>query len=196
MNSEQWDKRYQDKPLVWSKGPNRFLVEQLEAHRLGRALDLGCGEGRNALWLAQQGYEVTGTDFSPVAIAKAVARAEELDLKVCFQVTDATKPLTATYDLIIVFYLHLPPSEMKSALQAASNALASGGTLLFVAHDARNIEEGWGGPQEPSILLSPEQVSAMLPDLKIETANTIERPVEDGGTTHIALDVLVRASHA
>jgi SAM-dependent methyltransferase len=193
MNSDFWDARYREKELVWSAGPNRFLVEEIEGITPGRALDLACGEGRNAFWLAQQGWQVTATDYSPVAIEKAKERQTELGLDMDFHVADATAPPGGPFDLIAIFYLHLPREENRKVLEHALAALAPGGTLLYVGHDERNIEEGIGGPQEPSILYGPEEIKSLLADLKIERAETVERPVEKEGKTHQALDILVRA---
>ncbi len=193
MQSQDWDKRYREKTLVWSAGPNRFLVEELEGMSPGRALDLACGEGRNALWLAEQGWQVTASDYSKVAIEKAKTRAQELTLDIDFSVADATDSLDEKFDLIIVFYLHLPREDNMSILKNACAALAPGGTLLYVGHDARNIEEGVGGPQVPSILYGPEEICSLLGDLHIDRAETVRRAVEKDGKTQYALDVLVRA---
>jgi SAM-dependent methyltransferase len=71
MDRQQWDERYMTDELIWRAEPNRFLVEEVARMKPGRALDLACGEGRNALWLAERGWQVTGVDFSPVGLAKA-----------------------------------------------------------------------------------------------------------------------------
>ncbi len=193
MKSQDWDKRYAEKALLWSAGPNLFLVEELAGMKPGRALDLACGEGRNAIWLAEQGWQVTATDYSPVAIEKAQARARELDLDIDFHVADATDPLSASYDLIIVFYLHLPRPENAKVVNHAAGALAPAGTLLYVGHDQRNIKEGIGGPQDPTILCGPKEIRVLLKELEVDRAETIGRPVEKEGGIVDALDILVRA---
>ena len=71
MDRHDWDARYAGEQLVWSAEPNRFLVAEVDGLTPGRALDVACGEGRNAIWLAEQGWTVTGVDFSPVALDKA-----------------------------------------------------------------------------------------------------------------------------
>jgi SAM-dependent methyltransferase len=193
MKSEDWDKRYREKELVWSAGPNQFLVTETAGLKPGQALDLACGEGRNAIWLAQQGWTVSASDYSEVAIEKARGRCEELGLPIHLRVQDATTPIEGLFDLIAIFYLHLPREENKRVLAHACAALAPGGTLLYVGHDARNIEEGVGGPQEPSILYGPEEIRALLGDLHIDKAETVRRPVEKDGGTQYALDILVKA---
>lgn len=193
MNSDDWDKRYREKELVWSAGPNQFLVQEVAGMQPGRALDLACGEGRNAIWLAEQGWKVVASDYSPVAIEKAKARCAELGLAVDLRVADAAAELAGQFDLVAIFYLHLPREENKAVLRQATARLAPGGTLLYLGHDARNIAEGIGGPQDPAILYGPDEIASLLPTLEIEKAETIRRPVDRDGTTQDALDVLVRA---
>src|SRR5690242_10217857 len=105
MKRDEWDARYAAVELVWSAGPNQFLVAELAEAGLspGRALDVACGEGRNAIWLAAQGWQVTAADFSRVAIDKARARSDEVD----WQVADVVEwsPPAQAFDLVIVFYL-------------------------------------------------------------------------------------------
>jgi SAM-dependent methyltransferase len=194
MNSRDWDKRYREKELVWSAGPNQFLVQEVATMAAGRALDLACGEGRNAIWLAEQGWQVAASDYSPVAIEKAKARCAELKLDVDLKVADAAAEASGEFDLVALFYLHLPRDENRAVLANACTALAPGGTLLYVGHDARNIEEGIGGPQDPTILYSPDEITALLPTLAIQRAETIQRPVQREDKTYQALDLLVRAT--
>ena len=193
MNSDDWDKRYNEKKLIWSAGPNQFVVSEVEGMAPGRALDVACGEGRNALWLAEQGWDVTALDYSPVAIQKGEARSREVATKIDWRVADATTDIEGTYDLILYLYLHLSREQTTASLALATRALAPGGTLLIIGHDIRNIEEGIGGPQDASILFGPRDFEAMLADLHIEKAETITRDVAKDGTVHHALDVLVRA---
>jgi len=194
VNSNDWDKRYQEKKLVWSAGPNQFVVSETQGLRPGRALDVACGEGRNAIWLAEQGWTVSAFDYSPVAIEKARARSTELGLDIDWQVADATTDIRGAFDLILYQYLHLPRESMQASLALASQALAPGGTLHIVGHDRRNIEEGIGGPQDANILYGPEDLVALLPELHIERAETVVRQVEKPEGTRQALDVLVRAT--
>lgn len=188
MNSEDWNRRYAETELVWSAGPNRFLAAEAADLPPGRALDLACGEGRNAIWLAERGWQVTAVDFSEVAVEKGRKRNGAID----FQVADllAWEPAEAAYDLAIVFYLQLPADELRVVLDRAARAVAPGGTFLLVGHDLRNLTEGHGGPKDAAVLYTPEDVVAALGDLEVERAETVERPVDDA----VALDVLVRAS--
>jgi SAM-dependent methyltransferase len=191
MRSEDWDSRYAEQELVWSAGPNRFLAGEAADLPPGRALDLACGEGRNALWLAERGWRVTAVDFSRVAVEKGGRIADERGLAVEFVVADLLEyePAAQAYDLAIVFYLQLVADELATVLARAAGAVAPGGTFLLVGHDLRNLTAGHGGPRDASVLYTPEDVVASLGDLEIERAEPVERPVD--GT--VAIDALVRA---
>ena len=195
MTSEQWDERYSAPNLVWSVLPNRFLVAEVEGLEAGRALDVACGEGRNAVWLATQGWEVTGVDFSPVGIEKARRLAEEHGVDVSWEVADTTtwRAPSDSFDLVILFYLHLLPGSMRTVLGHAQDALAPGGTLLVVGHALRNLTDGYGGPPTADGLYSPDDLAEVLTALTIERAEEVLRPVEADGETRTAIDALVRA---
>jgi 2-polyprenyl-3-methyl-5-hydroxy-6-metoxy-1,4-benzoquinol methylase len=191
MDRHAWNERYRTPRLVWTAEPNRFLRELGHELAPGRALDLACGEGRNALWLAEQGWTVTGVDFAGVGLEKAHRHAAERQVEVDWIEADlrAWQPPAAAFDLVVLLYLHLPASEMDPVLRAAAAAVAPGGTLFLVGHDRVNIEEGTGGPQNPAVLYSPEEVVASLDGLTVERAERVTREVEAG----TAIDALVRA---
>lgn len=196
MDSVDWDSRYAAAELLWSAGPNRFLVGELEGLPPGRALDLACGEGRNGLWLAEQGWQVTGVDFSLVAVERARRIAAERGLDAVFEQADvlAYEPPAAGFDLVIVFYLQLPAAERARALAAAARGIAPGGTLLVVGHDLTNLTEGVGGPQDAAVLFTPaDVVREACAGLVVEKAERVSRPVETAGGLRWAIDALVRA---
>jgi ubiquinone/menaquinone biosynthesis C-methylase UbiE len=192
MDRAAWDQRYRDAQWIWGLTPNRFVAEELDARPPGRALDLACGEGRNALWLARQGWRVTAVDFSEVALEKGRKRAASdgaLDIE--WVVADVTgyEPAARGFDLALVAYLHLSPADLDVVLRRAAGALAPGGMALVVGHDVTNVAEGVGGPQDPWILYTPEAVAASLESLRIEKAGRVRRIVE--GETELAIDTLV-----
>lgn len=115
MDSEEWNRRYDTTELVWTAEPNRFLVAEAGTLPAGSALDLGAGEGRNAVWLAQQGWQVTAVDFAQAGLAKAAKLAATAEVNVstvCADLTTYTPPL-AIFDLVIVLYLHLPAPQRQ-----------------------------------------------------------------------------------
>ena len=198
MDRAEWDRRYAGSELLWSAEPNRFLVAEVSGLAPGRALDLACGEGRNAVWLARRGWHVTGVDFSEVAIEKARRLEGARKVEVNWLVADLFHfqiPPEA-FELVILFYLQLPAAERQQIVRAAATAVAPGGTLLLVAHDSRNLEHGFGGPKDPAVLYTAEDVVADLNTLEIERAELVERPVETPEGERMALDALVRARRA
>ncbi|WP_427164610.1 class I SAM-dependent methyltransferase [Streptomyces sp. C1-1] len=198
MDAASWDERYRGSELVWKAEPNRFVAEELAGLKpSGRAVDLAAGEGRNAVWLAERGWEVDAVDFSAVALEKAEELAAERGVRLRTVRADLTlwAPPEATYDLVLIAYLHLPWPDMAQVLPRAAAAVRSGGILLLVGHDAANPEHGYGGPQDPRVLYTPEQVADQWrPHAEILRAETVSRPVTDAeGGSRTALDTLVHA---
>jgi SAM-dependent methyltransferase len=207
MDARDWDARYAGTELVWSAAPNAFVESELRDLPPGRALDLAAGEGRNSLWLASLGWRVTAVDFSPVALDKG--RAAETALGsgppvdwVCADVLgweglEGIDRPDDGWDLVVVAYLQLPADQRTRAVRGAFRALRPGGTLLWVAHDATNLVEGTGGPQDPDVLMSAEDVLADLGDEDFEVirAERVPRTVEPGHggePQRTAYDCLVR----
>ena len=193
MQREDWDRRYADVENLWATKPNRFLVAEVAGLPVGRALDLACGEGQNAIWLASLGWEVTGVDFSEVAIRKARARAERDGVAVRFVCADLVEyePAQASYDLVLVMYLHIPSARRRAVHEKAGAAVAPGGTFLLLGHDLTNLTDGVGGPRDPDLLYTAEQIASELPGVEIEKATTVLRDVD--GEERDAIDTLVRA---
>ena len=165
---------------IWSTMDHTFadhdqaLVDHVEDLRPGRTLDLGCGSGGNAVWLAEHGWQVTAVDFSEVAIAKAKARAAERGVEVEFVASDVTtyRP-NRLYDLITTFYIQLWPDQRARMLSMAVESLALGGKLLFVSHDKSAPPSGWS-QEDLESLTTPDEVVAELPSLRIERAEVVE----------------------
>lgn len=198
MDSRDWDAHYDEHDHGWGVEPNRFVREQCQRLPVGDAVDLACGEGRNALWLARLGWRVTGIDFSTVAVARASQRAAEgprlVAVRLRWQVADVTTlPLrAASFDLAVISYLHLPPAKRDPLLTRVAVGLRPGGHVVLVGHDARNLAEGVSGPRDPALLYEPGHLRRLLSSecgLTVEVARTAERPTPDG----VALDTVVRA---
>jgi SAM-dependent methyltransferase len=196
MERADWDRRYRGTELVWTAQPNRFVVEELQGLPPGRALDLGSGEGRNAVWLAERGWQVTAVDFSPVALDKARRLAQARGVTVDWVLADlyGYQPEPGAYHLVLVAYLHLSPLERVAVLAGAVAALAPGGTLLVIGHDLANLTQGVGGPQDPAVLYTPEAIVAELDGLTVHRAQRVRRPVDTAPEPGVAVDTLVRAT--
>jgi SAM-dependent methyltransferase len=190
-----WDERYAGSELVWSAEPNRFLVGEAEALAPGRALDLACGEGRNAVWLAGRGWRVTGVDFSAVGLEKAEGLAGSRGARVEWVLADLLdyEPAALAYDLVLVFYLQLPAPERRLVLRRAAGGVTPGGALLVVGHDLLNLTEGYGGPRHAEVLFTPADIVADLAGLQVERAERVRRAVDADGDRVEAIDALVRA---
>jgi SAM-dependent methyltransferase len=192
MEREDWNRKHGEGGLLFGAEPNRFLVAESEGLAPGRALDLACGAGRNAVWLAERGWTVLGADFSDVALENARGLAAERGVEVEWVQADLREwePPAQAFDLVVVLYLQVPGDELRSELRNAAEAVAPGGTILVVGHHLENLEHGYGGPSNPAVLYTPDQVVAALDGLEIEKAEPVLRPVEG---ERDAIDVLVRA---
>lgn len=208
MDARTWDARYAAAAAaaetVWSVGPNATIAELTAELPAGRALDVASGEGRNAIWLAEHGWQATALDFSEVATARAqeIARARlgEAAGRVEAITADVLTwagwaPARAAYDLVIVVYLHLPAAQRRLVHRYAAAALRPGGRLVVLGHDRSNLTDGVGGPQDPALLPTPAEILADLDasTVAVERAEVIERPVEVDGVTRSARDCLVVA---
>jgi len=163
MKRESWNRRYAAVDLVWGRGPNLFLeAELLDMDPQGRALDLACGEGRNAIWLARRGWKVTAVDFSEVAVEKGRLLAVDSRVEVEWIVADVTRwpaPEEA-FALAVVLYLQVSAEDRRSVVDSAVSALAPGGKLLMIGHARRNLDDGVGGPLDPELLWEPRELAA------------------------------------
>lgn len=199
MDAAAWNERYAAVDLMWSVEPNRFVAEIITGWVPGRAIDLACGEGRNAIWLAQQGWQAVGVDFSNTALGKAATLADSNQLSIEWVCADATtyQPKASSFDLALLCYLQLPDVEIRTVIHHALTALAPGGALLFIAHALDNLEHGIGGPQDPAVLYTPEQIAALVSaPVVIERAETVHRPVSTPEGERNAIDVIVLARRA
>ncbi|MET3768960.1 SAM-dependent methyltransferase [Marisediminicola sp. UYEF4] len=183
-SSSAWDARYAEAARsdssVWSLEPNAFVASVVAGFAPGTAIDLACGEGRNALWLAQRGWQVTAVDFSAVAVEAGRRRADHLGLEVNWVVADVTDWVPpALVDLIVIAYLQLPAAELASVIATCAGSLEPEGLIVLVAHDLDNLERGVGGPQNPAVLTSVDSLRAAAADVEIERCEQVLRPVGD-----------------
>ena len=195
MDASEWDARYADSERVWSLGPNQFVEAALTDLSPGRAVDLAAGEGRNAVWLASRGWDVTAVDFSRVALERGRATAPDAGVTwVCADVL-TWQSGAEPYDLAVLAYLQLEASGRRQAARTAFDCLRPGGTFFLVAHDSSNLTEGTGGPQDPSVLMTADDILADLGDASydvVEAARVERRVAGPDGTERTAFDALVR----
>lgn len=189
MDPGGWDERYREKPRLWSAEPNRFVAEELARLRPGTAVDVACGEGRNAVWLAEKGWKVTGVDFSAVALDRARRMAAERAVAVDWVEADVSQwEPGRTFDLVLVAYVHLRPEARADLMRKAVSWMAEGGSLFLVGHDAATA--GVSGPPDPDLLWDPETAREAVAPLVVDWSERRARETDSGET---AMDTVLMA---
>ena len=186
-----WNERYSASERVWSSGPNEHVAEIVAPLAPGAAVDLGAGEGRHSIWLAERGWQVTAVDFAEVGLERGRREAAERTVGdriswVPADVTTWAPPAGRLLDLVLVAYLHLP----EDVFREAASWVAPGGHLVVVGHALRNLTDGVGGPQDPALLHTPDQLQEKAAGLDILRCEEVERTT-DGGA--LAIDVVLVA---
>jgi SAM-dependent methyltransferase len=193
-----WDERYAGSSRVWSGKPNQRLVEMVTGMEPGSAIDVGCGEGADVVWLAEQGWSTTGVDVSQVAIDRAAAHAEEAGVgaRTAFDRVDVIggHPLPGAYQLVTSAYLHPPLTAFASTYSTLRDAVLPGGTLLVIGHHPADSGTGLRNPALVDLMFTPEQVVALLDDSwDVEVAGTPTRPHTHDGVELLLTDTVVKA---
>jgi SAM-dependent methyltransferase len=191
-----WDQRYADAERVWSGRPNGALVAEVGDLAPGRALDVGCGEGADAVWLALKGWDVTALDVSRVALDRARAAAEQVGATVTWLHTgllDAAVP-AMSFDLVSAQYPALLRTPNNDAERALLSAVAPGGTLLVVHHADVDPEHAKARGFDPADYVSPADVAALLDDgWQVEVDERRPRHVDGGAGAHHTHDLVLKA---
>jgi SAM-dependent methyltransferase len=169
--------------------PNLFVADRLVTVKPGSGLDLAAGEGRNAVWLAEQGWSMVAVDFSDVASSRGAAQSELVE----FVVADVLQwEPEGRFDLILIAYLHLMPPDFEKVVRSSREWLAPGGEMFLIGHDVSNIEHGHGGPQVPEILWNLPDLLKWLDGMTVIEAQVVRRPIETEEGRVFARDTLVR----
>lgn len=163
-----WDERYAGSDRVWSGNPNQRLVEQVADLPVGTAIDAGCGEGADVVWLARRGWRVTGVDVSGVALLRAAAHAAATGVEgpTTWVRADllAGDPIPGPVDLVTAAFLHTPPDVLATVYRRLAAAVAPGGHLFVVAHHPDDIATGLRNARLSAHLITPAQITAVLDD--------------------------------
>jgi SAM-dependent methyltransferase len=192
--SDFWDSRYAEAAAndetVWSLEPNAWIASVTRELTPAAAVDLGAGEGRNALWLASLGWKVTAVDFSSVGLDIGRSRAQSLGLDIEWVTADATAWVSPSpVDLAVMSYLQLTADATSRALRNAAASLARGGLLAVIGHDRDNLERGVGGPRDPELLYTVEGLAAAASGLDVLDCSQFERETAAG----VAIDTILLA---
>lgn len=202
MDSNDWNKRYEAADNIWSITPNQFVVEYLSDLPAGSVIDLAGGEGRNALWFASRGWQAENADFSPVALKKFNERAAQEGLSescvaTCIDATSAEATFAlAPVDLGMIIYLQIDAEGLAKSIELLADAIKPQGTFFGVWHARENLNGGFGGPQDPAVLPTQDELRtackrAGLADPLIEIKHRI---VQIDGAQRTAIDVVVLAN--
>ena len=197
-----WDERYRSQGQMWSGQPNIHLVSEAAELTPGKALDAGCGEGADAIWLAEHGWHVSAVDFSAVALERGAARAREVGAEIAQRITwqqaDLTNwvPTPRSYDLVSAQFLHLPPDKREPLFRRLAAAVASGGTLLIVGHHPSDLQATVRRPPAPELFYTGSDVATLIDpggwDVIVNAAR--ERWVTDSeGRAVLVHDTVLRA---
>jgi SAM-dependent methyltransferase len=196
VTDAEWDERYAGSDQVWSGRPNGALVTEVAALQPGRALDVGCGEGADAVWLALRGWDVTALDVSQVALTRAALHAEQAGARVRWThagLVEAPLP-TAAFDLVSAQYPALRRTPGDDAERALLAAVAPGGTLLVVHHADVDAEHAKAHGFDPDDYVSPSDVAALLDDCwQVEVDEKRPRHVTGGAGAQHTHDLVLRA---
>jgi len=193
-----WNERYGQHGKVWSGNPNPQLVAEAADLPPGTALDVGCGEGADTVWLAGRGWQVTGVDISTVALERAAAHAANLALPgaIVWEHRDllAWAPPASAFDLVSAQFMHLPKAGRDPLFARLAEAVAPGGTLLLVGHSPQDVEAGAHREFGADLFFTAAQLAAALDPGAWQVLVSEARPRtssgHDGGTTTIHDEVL------
>jgi SAM-dependent methyltransferase len=188
-----WDERYGGPGFTYGTAPNDFLATVARQIPLGKILSLAEGEGRNAVYLASLGYEVTAVDGSAVGLRKAGMLARERGVAITPIVADlgGFRIEPVAWDGIVACYCHLPPAMRRRLHQAVVKGLRPGGVFVLEAFSKEQLAYETGGPKSADMLMSLDELTAELAGLELRHALQLVREVREG-TGHTGLAAVVQ----
>jgi SAM-dependent methyltransferase len=200
---EDWfEERYRSAPALWSGQPNPQLVAEVSDLPPGAALDAGSGEGADAIWLAERGWQVTAVDFSVVALDRAAGHAAAAGAGIADRITWQQADLTvaelpaAAFDLVSAHFMHLPEAQRRALFGRLAAAVGPAGTLLIVGHSALDLGTTMHRPDIPGMFWTAEEVATALDgaDWDVVVAEDRPRPARDPEGREVTLhDAVLRA---
>ena len=193
MDASGWDRAYSARKGVRSTEPRPAVVEHVSALEPGRAIDLGAGEGRNAIWLAKRGWRVTVLDVSAVALTRAAERAAEEGVELDCVEADwrEYRPAPASHELVVISFMHPEPAERVSMFERARDTLAPGGHLFVVGVDL--VDHGRRGPPDPERLYTTERLRRALEGFDVLRCESVSSVAEHKEGRPRVVDVVATA---
>jgi SAM-dependent methyltransferase len=179
--AERWNERYSGSDYLFGTEPNDFLRSAVDRLPEGRALCLGEGEGRNAVFLAERGYEVTAVDASAAGLRKAVKLSEARDVEIRPIVKDLADYSVQpdSWDVIVLIFVHLPRELRRAVHRAVVSGLRPGGVVVVEAHALEDAGTASGGPPR-ELLMELDELRDEFRGLELEVAREVRREVEEG----------------
>jgi SAM-dependent methyltransferase len=201
FGADFWDERYRSAERVWSGKPNPQLVAEVASRAPGLALDVGCGEGADAIWLAGGGWMVIGADISGVALERAARHADDTDPAAAARIhwwqADllAQQPEPGSFDLVSAQFIQLPPDRRVPLFTALAAAVRDSGMLLIVGHHPSDLETGVPRPPMPELFYTPEEIAGLLGDSwTVQTCEARPRPATTPDGTEVTVHDTVLAA--
>jgi 2-polyprenyl-3-methyl-5-hydroxy-6-metoxy-1,4-benzoquinol methylase len=195
-----WEERYSGAEQVWSGDPNPQLVAEASGLAPGTALDVGCGEGGDVIWLARQGWRVTGADFAANGLARAARHVEDAgvaDLVDWWQVdARAFDAEGRTFDLLTSHFLHPPDGGMVAVTRRLCEAVAPGGHLLVVGHAPSEAFPHLSESHRAAMFVAADLVPALPADFEAVVVEQRPRTMVREGTTFDVHDSTLLARRA
>jgi SAM-dependent methyltransferase len=200
-----WDERYRSARRIWSGDPNPQLVTEVAGRPPGRALDVGAGEGADAIWLARQGWAVVAADISGVALERAAQHTRDTAPAVADRIewrqVDllASPPEPGSFDLVSTQFMQMPPEPRTRLFTALIGSVRAGGTLLVVGHHPSDLTTGVPRPPMPELFYSPDEIATLLDhSWTVEVSEARPRPATtpEGAEVTVHDSVLVATRRA
>ena len=197
-----WDERYSASSALWSGDPNPHLVTEAGDLGPGSALDVGCGEGADAIWLAERGWRVTAVDISSVALQRGAAHAKQVDDDVARRITWLQADLIdwvppgGSFDLVSAQFMHLPKDQREALFGRLAASVTPGGSLLVVGHHPLDLQTTARRPPRPEMFFTAADVAASLDPMAWDTAVSAVRArpsIDPDGNTITIHDAVLRA---
>ncbi|MEW5850604.1 MAG: class I SAM-dependent methyltransferase [Myxococcota bacterium] len=182
MSDSFWDARYGEPGFAYGDAPNDFLASVVDRLTPGPALCLAEGEGRNAVFLAERGFEVTAVDQSRVGLRKAEALAAQRGVKLRTVVADLAHyvPAAQAYHAVVLIWCHLPPSLRRTVHAAAVAALRPGGAVVLEAYSPAQLALGTGGPRSAELMFTLAELREDFAGIELAVAEEKQRHVHEG----------------
>lgn len=182
MSKYFWDSRCSETEFAYGTEPNKFLKEHLENLKLGKALFLGEGEGRNAVYAATLGWQIDAVDFSSSARVKALKLAEEKKVNINYEVCDLNDYQFKEnyYDLVVMIFLHLPVGLREKVFYNSIRSLRENGRVVIEAFSKQQINNTSGGPRSTDLLYSEQDILDLVKGLNTELIETKSINIDEG----------------